>query len=58
MADKQSSGRDDNAALPEGRRDGLVSEKGIRETGKESRKSAGPDGPDAAVVGDTFKTKP
>lgn len=58
MADKQSSGRDENAALPEGRRDGLVSEKDIKETGEESRKHAGPDGPDATDVGDTFKQKP
>lgn len=58
MADKQSSGRDDNAALPEGRRDGLVSEKEIKKTGEESRRRAGPDGPDATEIGDTFKKKP
>lgn len=58
MADKQSSGRDENAALPEGRRDGLVSEKQIKDTGEESRRRAGPDGPDATEIGDTFKKKP
>lgn len=58
MADKQSSGRDKNAALPEGRRDGLVSEKGIKETGEASRRKAGPDGGDATEIGDTFKKKP
>lgn len=55
---KPSEGRKANAALPQGRRDGLVSEKGVERTGKESRRRAGPDGPSAAEVGNTFKKQP
>lgn len=56
MAKAQTDGRDDNAAQPLGEREGLVSNAGTKRTGKKSRKAAGPDGPDARVVGDTFKT--
>lgn len=46
----QSKGRDENAALPLGDRDGLVSDKEAERTGKVSRQKAGPDGPDAHEV--------
>ena len=51
----QSEGREKNAAQPLGKREGLVSEKGAKRAGKDSQRAAGPDGPSAAAVGDTFK---
>lgn len=58
MTDKSNTaGRESNAAQPLGDRPGLVSEKSTVKTGKEEQKAAGPDGPSAAEVGDTFKTK-
>ena len=51
----QSPGRKANAAQPPGSRPGLVSDKAVQRTGEKSRRAAGPDGPDAAVVGETFK---
>lgn len=54
----QTSGRKANAAQPLGERAGLVSEEETRKTGRASRRAAGPDGPDAGVVGKTFKIKP
>lgn len=55
----QSKGRKANEAQPlNDERPGLVSESGTVRTGKESRRRAGPDGPDATEVGDTFKRKP
>jgi hypothetical protein len=30
----------------------------VKRTGLKSRRAAGPDGPDATVIGDTFKAKP
>jgi hypothetical protein len=50
-----SDGREENQAPPLGQRTGLVSNKGAERTGQAERKSAGPDGPDATEVGDTFK---
>ena len=50
-----TDGRKANAAEPLGERPGLVSEKDVVKTGKAEQRSAGPDGPDAAEVGDTFK---
>lgn len=55
---KQSKGREDNAALPGGRPDGSTSEEAIKRTGLKARRAAGPDGPDATEIGDTFKAKP
>lgn len=55
---EQTEGRQENEALPPGRKDGIVSEEGVERTGEESRRRAGPDGPSAAEVGDTFKKKP
>ncbi|PVM70959.1 hypothetical protein [Caulobacter radicis] len=58
MSDKPNTElRQSNAALPPGERPGLVSEKGTVRTGKAEQKAAGPDGPSAAEVGDTFKGK-
>lgn len=58
MSNNQSDGRKANAAQPLGERSGLVSDKGTDRTGEKERNSAGPDGPDPSVVGDTFKSKP
>lgn len=60
MTDKanQTKGREANAAQPLGERPGLVSDKETKRTGEESRRRAGPDGPDAKQVGDTFKRAP
>jgi hypothetical protein len=58
MSKPQTEGRKANAAEPLGDRPGLVSKKGTERTGAKSRKAAGPDGPDAKVVGDTFKRPP
>jgi hypothetical protein len=56
MGDKSNSeGREKNEALPLGERSGLVSEAATKRTGLAERKSAGPDGPDATEIGDTFK---
>lgn len=55
---KQSEGRKANAATPGGRPDGSTSEAAVKRTGLKSRRAAGPAGPDATVIGDTFKAKP
>ena len=51
----QSEGRKSNAAMPLGRREGGDTEQKLRATGEREKKSAGPDGPDARSVGETFK---
>lgn len=56
--DIQTPGRDDNGAIPLGKPDASTSEAAVKRTGERARRSAGPDGPDAAEVGDTFKTQP
>jgi len=59
MDDKnQTEGRDDNGAIPLGRPDASTSEAEVKRTGERERRSAGPDGPDATEVGDTFKRQP
>lgn len=55
---EQSKGREENGATPGGERPGLVSPDGVKRTGEASRKAAAPDGPDAGVVGETFKKAP
>ncbi|WP_312145853.1 hypothetical protein [Brevundimonas sp.] len=52
---EQSRGRARNAATPGGKPEADESDEAVVRTGRESRKRAGPDGPDATVVGDTFK---
>lgn len=58
MDRKQTKGREDNGAAPGGRPDATTSDEAVKRTGLKSRRAAGPDGPDARVVGDTFKAKP
>ena len=53
-----SDGRKANAAQPLGERRGTDSKAATRKTAKAEQNSAGPDGPSAAVVGDTFKRAP
>ena len=55
MADKQTDGREANGAEPEGKPDPATSSKAVKAVGKHEATTAGPDGPDATVVGDTFK---
>ena len=56
MADTpETEGRKDNAALPLGEREGGDSDAKARAQGKREQGTAGPDGPDAAAIGDTFK---
>lgn len=55
---RQSPGREANAAQPPGELPGLSTKSGREKTAARSREAAGPDGPDAGVVGETFKTKP
>ena len=56
MTDKiQTPGRDANGAIPLGRPDASTSDAAVKRNAEREKKSAGPDGPDAAEVGDTFK---
>lgn len=55
MDDKQTEGRQDNGAIPPGKPDAATSDTAVRRTGDKERRSAGPDGPDAKAIGDTFK---
>ncbi len=62
MTDKrksdQSEGRTANAAQPPGNTPPVESKSGREKTARRSREAAGPDGPDAGVVGRTFKSRP
>lgn len=59
MADpKQSEGRRANGAMPDGKPDQTTSDAEVKRTGEASRRKAGPDGPDATEIGDTFKRSP
>jgi hypothetical protein len=51
----QNEGRKANAALPLGQRFGDDSDAKSKAQGRREQGSAGPDGPDAKAVGDTFK---
>lgn len=57
MTDKQTDGRDKNGAIPGRKPDASTSEADVRKVGKADARSAGPDGPDAAAIGDTFKKR-
>lgn len=57
MKGPQTPGRKANGAIPAGRPDGTTSDEAIERVGRESARRAGPDGPDATEVGDTFKRK-
>lgn len=59
MTDKaQTAGRKANAAQPLGEPPTKGSTEDQKKTAARSRTAAGPDGPDAGVVGATFKQKP
>lgn len=47
-----------NGATPDGGPSPDTPEEDVLRTGRRSQKAAGPDGPDASVIGDTFKRKP
>ena len=51
-------GRRENAATPDGGPTPDTPEEAVLRTGRMSRRRAGPDGPDASVIGDTFKHGP
>lgn len=55
---KQSEGRKANGAMPGGKPDQTTSDAEVKRTGEASRRKAGPDGPDATEIGDTFKRSP
>ena len=56
MTDKdQTDGREKNGAHPAGKPDATTSDAAVKRNGERERASAGPDGPDASEVGDTFK---
>ena len=55
MDKKQTDGRKGNGAVPPGKPDASTSDDAVKSTGQKERRSAGPDGPDATAVGDTFK---
>ncbi|WP_309628701.1 hypothetical protein [Brevundimonas sp.] len=56
MTDRdQSKGREKNGASPGGKPDASTSDAAVKRTGERSRVAAGPDGPDAGVIGETFK---
>lgn len=54
----QAQGRTRNGATPVTKSTPDASDKKAKKTQAESRKRAGPDGPDAKIVGDTFKRQP
>ncbi|WP_205679331.1 hypothetical protein [Brevundimonas lutea] len=58
MAERQSDGRKRNAASPGGKPDPTTPDKDVVKVGREERRSAGPDGPDATEIGATFKNSP
>lgn len=58
MTTQQTRGRTKNAAVPGGKPDPATSDKAVLRTGRHAQRTAGPDGPSAAEVGDTFKRAP
>ena len=56
MSEKQTDGRRRNGASPGGKPDASTPTKNVEAVGGHERRSAGPDGPDATAVGNTFKT--
>ena len=55
MDKDQTDGRRENGAAPGGKPDASTSDKAVRENGRKEQESAGPDGPDAGEVGETYK---
>lgn len=58
MNGPQTDGRRKNGAIPAGRPDATTSDEAIERVGRHERTTAGPDGPDATEIGNTFKRKP
>jgi hypothetical protein len=56
MSKNQTAGRDKNVAIPPGQPDAKTSQAEVKHVGEQGRRRAGPDGPDAREVGDTFKS--
>lgn len=56
MDKDQSDGRRKNGAETGGKPDASTSDGAVKENGRREAESAGPDGPDAGEVGETFKT--
>jgi hypothetical protein len=54
----QTDGRDANGAIPLGKPDASTSDKDVKKNAERERRSAGPDGPSAAEVGDFLKKGP
>ena len=54
----QTEGRDENGAIPLGRPDASTSDEAVKRNAERELETAGPDGPDATEVGDTFKRQP
>ena len=54
----QTEGRDEKGAIPLGRPDASTSDDAVKRNAEREKRSAGPDGPDATEVGDTFKRPP
>ena len=55
---EQSEGGKAYCAMPGDKPDQTTSDADVKRTGEASRRKAGPDGPDATEVGDTFKRSP
>lgn len=55
MAERQSEGRRRNGAEPGGKPDQTKPQDEVMKVGRRETRTAGPDGPDARAVGDTFK---
>lgn len=55
--DDQTDGRRKNGAEPGGKPDGTTSTEAVEKTGRAGQIAAGPDGPDASAIGDTFKRR-
>lgn len=56
MDREQTKGREKNGAMPGGRPDETTPDEDIVRNGRRAARSAGPDGPDAGVIGETFKS--
>ncbi|MFC5344518.1 hypothetical protein ACETK8_11915 [Brevundimonas staleyi] len=52
---KQSEGRRRNGAAPGGKPEPGQDDADVERVGRAARRSAGPDGPEASEIGDTFK---
>ena len=55
MSEIQTKGREKNGAAPLGKPDPATSDDDVKRVGEQSRTKAGPDGPDAGEIGETFK---